>query len=170
MFVFLSLLAASVDGFISGFLIGGMGIKLSFKDILSSFSIIFLCCITASAAGKYLSQTQLGQYLDIMGVLVMLFLAWTALSGKIQSISHNSKIAAISLSVAADASVVCLYLAMCGYNIWFVSAVSAWLHSGLMAVSAAISHRIIRQDWLVYTKYISAIFFATMAICKIVTL
>lgn len=170
MFMFFSLLAASVDGFVSGFVTGSMGIKFNLKAVVHSFIIIFLCCMAASVAGSYLARTQLGQYINVLGVAVMLFLGWTALSEDSQTINRQSKIAAISLAVAADASVACLYLAMCGDDIWVVSAISAGLHCGLMALASAISHRIIKQQWLTYMKYISAAFFIIMAFQKLIEL
>lgn len=162
--MFFSLLAASIDGFITGFLLGGLGIKLRIKDVFSSFAIIFLCCIVASVTGSFLAQTQLKLYLNIFGVGVMLFLAWTALDNK--TIKPTGKITAVSLSVAVDAGIACMYLCMCGYNLWVVSAVSALLHSGLMATAAAISKRVIRTNWVRYTRYISAGFFIIMAVIK----
>ncbi len=167
MFMFFSLLAASVDGFVSGFMTGSMGIEFNLKAMMHSFIIIFLCCMAASVAGSCLARTQLGQYINILGVAVMLFLGWTALSEDSHTINRQSKITAVSLAVAADASVACLYLAMCGYNVWVVSAISAGLHCGLMALASAISHRIIKQEWLKYMKYISAAFFMIMAFHKL---
>ncbi|MBR4035974.1 MAG: hypothetical protein IKJ05_04490, partial [Oscillospiraceae bacterium] len=103
--MFFSLLAASIDGFVTGFLLGGLGIKLRIKDIFYSFAIIFLCCMVASVTGSFLAQTQLKLYLNIFGVGVMLFLAWTALDNK--TIKPTGKITAVSLSVAVDAGIAC---------------------------------------------------------------
>ena len=166
--MFFSLLAASIDGFVTGFLLGGLGIKLRIKDIFYSFAIIFLCCMVASVTGSFLAQTQLKLYLNIFGVGVMLFLAWTALDNK--TIKPTGKITAVSLSVAVDAGIACMYLCMCGYNLWLVSAVSALLHSGLMAAAAAISHKILKTGWIKYTRYISASFFIVIAAIKITEL
>ena len=166
MFMFFSLLAASVDGFNSGFVIGTMGVKLKMKDILLSFAIIFVCCLGASVTGSQLAQTEIGRYINLMGVAVMLYLAYTALAGKTEEINPGSRIAIVSLSVATDAAVVCLYLAMCGYNVLTVSVISAFLHCLLMAVGAVISNKITQSHPLIYARYIRAGFFVTMAVVK----
>lgn len=167
MFMIFSLLSASVDGFVSGFVIGTAGIRLKPKEIILSFSIIFICCLGASVSGNILAQTSLGQFINILGVAVMRFLAYTAYTGKIEQINANSRITTISLSVAADAAVACLYLAMCGYNILAVSAISAFLHCTLMVAGSKISNRIAENHPVVYARNTRAVFFMLMAITKL---
>ncbi|MBR6610453.1 MAG: hypothetical protein IKK99_09600 [Oscillospiraceae bacterium] len=170
MFMFLSLLAASADGFISGFVMGTLGTKLKLKDNFLSFSIIFTCCMAASTAGKLLAQTSLAKYINMLGVAIMLLLAYTAFTEKTAKIPSSGRTAAISLSVAADASIVCLYLAMCGYNIFTLSAISAFLHCLLMAIGAKISNKITERHNFFYARYIRSAFFAIMALWKLVNI
>lgn len=166
--MFLSLLAASADGFICGFIIGGMGVKFRFSDFLKSFAIIFICCIAAATAGNMLAQTQLQKYIDILGIAVMLCLARSAFRGNIEFKASQTEL--MALSVATDASAVCLYLAMCGYNIVFISFISAVLHSVLMAAAAVISGKIIKAEWLFCTRYIAGVIFLSMAFVKAINL
>jgi len=170
MFVLFSLLATSVDGFVSGFMAGAMGIAIKAKDGLYAFLIIFSYCAMAAQAGGFLAQTGAGEYLDIVGIAVMLYLARSALKGNSGKTENTGKITAISISVAADAGVACRYLAMCGYDAWLVSLASAALHSMLMVTARKISRKIIRTDWLKYTQYMSAVFFAGMAVYKLLQL
>ncbi len=166
LFLFFSLLAASIDGFISGLLIAGMGINFGFKDFLKALTVIFVCCIAAACTGNILTGDVYNRYISITGGALMLYLARNALAEKGNDCDH-SNIYAVSLSVAADAAVVCIYLAACGYNVLLISFSAAVMHAGLMAAGEKISHRIIRQRREKYTRYISAAIFTAMAVYKL---
>ena len=167
MFLFCSLLAASIDGFVCGFLAGATGVKFSVKEFIKSFIIIFICCIIAALIGIYITYTAIGKYIDMSGVIIMLILAASSLRDtQTDDIILQSSITALALSVAADASVVCMYLAMDGHSILYVSFISALMHSGLMTTAAYISRSIISEKMLVYTKYISRAIFFIMAVYK----
>ena len=166
MFLFFSLLAASIDGFVSGLLIAGMGINFTVRDFLKSLTVIFICCISAAFLGKFLAGEVYSRYISTAGAMLMIYLAWNALKDTEISCSYGS-IYAISLSVAADAAIVCIYLAACGYNILSISVAAAVMHACLMTIGEKISGRIIKHRRKKYTKYISAAIFATMAVYKL---
>lgn len=171
MFMFISLLAASVDGFICGLMIGGVGVKFRFTDFVKSFGIIFLCCCAAAVTGNLLAYTQLQLYINIVGVAVMLLLGISCLSANTEVANKEvQRTDIMAFSVAMDASVVCLYLAMCGYNIIFIAFVSASLHSVLMYIAAFISNKVIKERWIFCTRYISGIGFLCMALIKLINL
>lgn len=165
MFLFFSLLAASIDGYISGFAIAGMGVKFNFKDFFKVFFIIFLCCICTSFAGGNFAVTNAERYINIIGVTIMLFLAVKSL--KINPESPPLNVVTASFSVAADASIVCMYLAADGYNIFLISTVSAAMHSVLMYSGAKTSHILTKEVRQRRTAYISAAIFTAMALFKI---
>jgi len=166
LFLFFSLFAASIDGFVSGLLIAGMGINFGFKDFLKAFGIIFVCCLAAACSGNILPAELYGKYINIIGEGLMLYLARNALTGN-EARHNSSSIYAVSLSVAADAAIVCIYLAACGYDIFTISLVSAVMHAVLMEAGEKISHRIIKHKWELYTRYISAAIFTAMAVYKL---
>ena len=165
MFMFFSLLAASVDGFICGFILSGLGIKISFKDSLVSLGIIFICCITAAIAGKYMAHTDLQQYLNITGVFMLLWLAMA--SFRAEDISAFTNVYTASLSVAVDAAIACLYLSLQGYNILTVSVLSALMHSSLMVIANIISHKIVKPEYFKYLRFSAGIFFILAAVIKL---
>ena len=167
--MFFSLLAASVDGFICGFVLSGLGVKIKFKEFLISLTVIFICCTTASLRGKYLAYTQLDRYINLFGGCVMLYLAASAALST-REITIPSNIIQASLSVAADASIACLYLAMYGYSIFTIATISAFLHSVLMWGANLLAYRIIKPCWLRYINYLACGFFLTMAILKFVSI
>ena len=169
LFVFFSLLAASIDRFVSGFIVSSLAVKFKIKEFIVSFVIIFLCCLVASAAGNYLSYTDISKYINYMGVAVMLWLAFAAIQPENRN-SINNSIVTISFSVAADAAVVCLYLSMCGNNPVLLSLVSAILHSSFLSFGINLGQYIISEKWLAYAKYTAAVFFAIMAVSKIIAL
>ena len=164
--MFFSLLAASIDGFISGFALGTTGIKFRIKDIFTACGIIFICCLTASLRGKYLAQTQLDNFLYLIGGCIMLWLAFITLLGNSQNTTAATGIASASLSVAADASLACLYLAIYGYNILLLAAISAFLHCLLMAFGSISAQKLIKPAFFIYCKYMAGIFFFILAITK----
>ncbi len=143
-----------------------MGINFSFKDFLKAFGIIFLCCLVSACVGDMLPAELYGKYINIIGAGLMLYLARNALTEN-EEHPHHSSIYAVSLSVAADAAIVCIYLAACGYDIFTISLVAAVMHAVLMAVGEKISHRIIKHRWELYTRYISAVIFMAMAVYKL---
>ncbi len=165
MFMFFSLLAASVDGFICGFILSGLGVKIRFKDFFVSFGVILLCCITASFTGNYIAHTQLQRYINIMGVFILLWLAMSAFYA--ESMPRYTDIAPASLSVAVDASVACLYLSMQGYNIFAVSIVCTLMHCILMTIANIISHRFIKPKYFKYIRFLAGIFFIISAVLKL---
>ena len=163
--MFFSLLAASVDGFICGFVLSGLGVKIRFKEFLISFAVIFICCISASFRGKYLAYTRLDRYINLLGGCVMLYLAVSAILSA-REIPVHSNITQASLSVAADASVACLYLAMYGHSIFIIATVSAFLHSVLMWCANLLAYKIIKPSILKYISYLASGIFIYMAIIK----
>lgn len=163
-----SLLAASIDGFLCGFAAGTLDVEMKFKDAFLSFIIIFICCMCACVTGNVFIQPNLEKYLDITGVAVMFFLAYTAFNDSMAKIKPGSKIATISRSVAVDASIACMYMVMCGYNMFTVSFISAVLHCCLLYLGIKISHKIIKENILKYARYMRSAFFMTMALWKLV--
>ena len=168
MFLFLSLLAASVDGFICGFLIGGAGIKFRRKEALQSRIIIFACCFFAALSGNFMSHIA-AVYINFIGAVLMMYLAFAAVkSAKGKSRLGRTGVWAIAVSVAADASVVCMYLGACGYNILYISLISAFLHRILMSAGAVLSGAVITSRREKAAKYISARLFFALALYKII--
>ena len=161
----LSLLAASVDGFICGFLLSGLGVKIKFKEFLISFAVIFICCISASFRGKYLAYTQSDIYINLFGGCVMLYLALSALLST-KDIAININITQASLTVATDASIACLYLAMYGCGIFTITITSAFLHSILMLIGNLLAYKIVKLCWLKYINYLACGIFIFMSIIK----
>ena len=166
MFVLFSILAASIDGFVSGILIAGMGVKPGFRQFLYSFAIIFTCCLMAACGGNILQMTGFVKYINISGAVIMTFLAINAFVAENEN-SNSYNIHAVSLSVAADAAIVCIYLAAEGHSVMLISTLSAFLHSMLMAFGVVLSSRVISKSAQKYTGYISAAIFAAMAIYKL---
>ena len=163
--MFFSLLAASVDGFICGFILSGLGVKIRFKDFIISFGVILLCCITASFAGNYIAHTELQRYINIMGVFILLWLAMSAFYA--ESVPNYTDIATASLSVAVDASVACLYLSMAGHNIFKVSVLCTLMHCILMYSANIISYRFIEPQYFKYIRFSAGVFFIISAILKL---
>ena len=96
----------------------------------------------------------------------MIYLAISALySDKHKVISRS--IIHTSLSVAADAALACLSLAMYGYSIFTVAFLSAVLHCTLMAIANTSAHRIIKTAYLEYTRYLSSGLFFIMGIVRL---
>ncbi|MBQ8604809.1 MAG: hypothetical protein IJ410_08230 [Oscillospiraceae bacterium] len=166
MFLIFSILAASIDGFISGILIGGIGVKFGYREFFKSLAVIFGCCLAAACTGNILQMTAFGKYINITGAAVMIFLAWSALTEEKSGGDHSS-IYAVSVSVATDAAIVCIYLSAAGYSIMQVSVLSALLHSVLMAAGAFLSGKVIKDRRQLYTRYISAVIFLAMAVYKL---
>ncbi|MBR5520564.1 MAG: manganese efflux pump [Oscillospiraceae bacterium] len=166
MFLFLSIFAASFDGFVCGVLAAGMGSKTSYKEIFKATGIIFTCCITASLAGSLLPINQSNLYLNLTGSLMMIYLAVSALL-KIPEKYEHSNIYIIALSVAADASMVCLYLAITGYNLIVISLLSAILHGIMLATGISFTSKISRYCCTKHAQYIAAVIFIAMAIYKL---
>ena len=99
----------------------------------------------------------------------MLYLAASAaLSTK--EITIHSNIIQASLSVAADASVACLYLAMYGHSIFIIATVSAFLHSVLMWCANLLAYKIIKPSILKYISYLASGIFIYMAIIKFISI
>ena len=167
--MFYSLLAASIDGFICGFVLSGLGVKIKFKEFLISFAVIFICCISASFRGKYLAYTQLNSYINLFGGCVMLYLAISFFVSNNNKAVYNN-IICTSFSVAADASVTCLYLAMYGYSIFSVATVSAFLHSILMLVANLLAYKIVKPCWLKYINYLACGIFIYMSVVKFISI
>ena len=163
--MFFSLLAASVDGFICGFILSGLGVKIRFKEFIISFGVILLCCITASFSGHYIAHTELQRYINIIGVFILLWLTMSALCP--ESMPSYAGITTASISVAVDASVVCLYLGMAGYNIFMISILCALMHCILMVCANIVSYKLINPDYLKYIRFPAGIFFIISAILKL---
>ena len=166
MFLLISILAASIDGFISGFVISGMGVNFGLKDFFKAFTVIFFCCLIASFTGHSLAVIRTDKYINILGAIIMILLSAGAVS---PSDKHKDflNIYTVSFSVAADASVLCIYLAMEGYGFISVSALSAAMHSILMFSGVKISEKIIVGKWQKAARYFSATVFFLMALYKI---
>lgn len=157
-----------MDGFICGFLIGGAGIKFGRKEAAQTGGIIFTCCFFAAMSGNFLSHIA-AVYINLIGAALMMYLSFMAVkSARGQAEMSSGGVWAIAVSVAADASVVCMYLGACGYNILYISALSAALHCILMSMGAALSSRVLPARREKTAKYISALLFFVIAIYKIV--
>ena len=129
---------------------GSLGLKFKIKELIVSF-------------------TDIAKYINYMGVAVMLWLAFAAIQPENTNAIGNG-ISTVSLSVAADAAVICLYLSICGNNPVLLAFVSAILHSLFLTIGVFCGKHIFKEEWLIYTKYIAAVFFATMAVSKIIAL
>ena len=164
--MFFSLLAASIDGFICGFALSTIGVKFKVRDTFISFGTIFICCLMASLRGKYLAQTQIDNLIYLIGGCIMLCLAFITLTQNDHSFTSGASIATASLSVAADASMACLCLALYGYNIVLLAGLSAFLHCLLIIIGSMSAQKIIKPALVLYCKYMAGLFFLVMAITK----
>ena len=142
--------------------------KFTAKEAGQRGFIIFACCFFAALSGNFLSHVA-AIYINFIGAALMMYLAFMAVkSAKDQTKMNSGGVWAISVSVAADASVVCMYLGACGYNILYISALSALLHGVLMTMGAELSGLIITSRREKAAKYISAALFFAIAVYKIV--
>lgn len=165
MFVIMSLLASSIDGFVWGFLLKSIGVEFDKKDYLKILFTIFVCCLAACETGKIFSHTKLTVYINLIGAVVMIYLAVSALVKKENS--NFGGVYAVAVSVAADAGIVCLYLGMSGYNIVAVALTSRVMHTFLMKMGDILSHRLIGEKFSRVSRYISRGIFLFMAIIKL---
>ncbi len=166
MFLVISLLASSIDGFICGFLVKSTGIKFSKNDYFKIFLIIFSCCLTASISGKILYRNTLSSYINYFGGFVMLYLAYSTYKSEDNNSLKNP--ATISISLATDASIVCMYLGMSGYNFIAVSLLSAIIHTTLMLAGAVVSKITTGERFSTKARYIARIMFLSMAVYKFI--
>ena len=81
LFIFASLLAASIDACLRGFLLGKIAIKYRFVDYFKIFIIIFLVCALACFLGDEINQIYSRRYLNIIGGFLMLFLSASSFNG-----------------------------------------------------------------------------------------
>lgn len=145
----------------------GIGIKCTKSEMLKMFAVIFLCDSAASVAGKLLSAAGVEKYINYFGVFIMSLLAYSAF----RSINRDSPMSAkniyiFAFSVAADASVVCMYLGMCGYNVIFTAALSALMHCVLVYLGSKCSDVIFKGRLKKASKFISACIFVFIALYK----
>ena len=100
----------------------------------------------------------------------MLALAWNSFTCQHNNADNHTSVRALALAVAMDAAVVCIYLAMSGYNLWAVSFIGALLHSILMIAGSHAAVKIVREQWIIYTRYIAGMIFLLMAFGKAINL
>ncbi len=167
MFLFLSVFAASIDGFVSGIVAGTAGIKMTVKTCIKVFGIIFLCCMAASLPGAGFDFSYAERYINLLGVFIMFYLCIKCLYTK-ESENRHTSIYSLAFYTALDASVVCVYLSLEGYNFFAISALAAFLHSILMAAGIKLANLIIKKKREIYTKYISAVMFGFMGLYKLI--
>ena len=166
-FIAANILAASIDGFVSGFAIAATGAKFSCKDFLKAFRVIFLCCTLSAYTGKYLTEIYAGKYLDYFGISIIFYLSFRAFSDAGEDIQPSHSLYAVAFSVAADAAAVCIYLAISGADILSVSFFSALAHSLLMALGVKISAVVTKEKRKKATAYFSSRVFFIMAVYKL---
>lgn len=166
MFLFISLLASSIDGFVIGFLLTFSGIKYNTKDYIKIYIIIFLSCFISSSFGKFISE-ELSAYIRLLGIFIMLFLGISSLLDKSTENKSLHSPAAIALTVSADAGIVCIYLGMCRYNLLFISFLCAVLHTVFIYSGNYISSRITNQEHSQKAKIISGLLFIAIAISRL---
>lgn len=141
MYVVLGLVGSSIDGFISGFLIKNLGVKLGKRQWINIFGVISMCCFLAALAGRILSYTHIEKYIDLLGVMLMLCLAFSAFQGIYNDSTIKNKISVnlLAFSLAADASIVCMYLGLSGANIFAIAIASGALHCGFLQFGIKLS-------------------------------
>lgn len=149
----------------------GIGINFTAKDFLKSLFIIFICCFMAALLGYQLINTQIYLYINLIGAILMFFLAVMAIADNKNSDGKNNfvNIYAIAFSVAADACAVCIYLGACGFNPVYIAVISAVMHCILMKAGTVLSAFIINSKTEIIAKYISASIFFIMGIFKLMT-
>ena len=160
----INILAASLDGFVSGIVIASIQQKTGYREFFKVFGIVFACCYTAAYSGYILSLCNIQRYTSIAAAIILLYLAVKPFVFKGRSI--ESGLYAVSFSVAADASVVCIMLAADGYSILLTSFLSAITHSLFMFCGIKISKAVLRDKFSRYMEYISSFLFLLMAIYK----
>ena len=167
MFLFMNIAAASIDGFIAGFAVTSTGTKFGIKEYFRAFTIILLCCMSGAFRGKYLAVVHTGKYINITGWAVMLYLAFRSLPLPVNSEKRATGIYAVSLSVAANAAIVCIYLTLDGYGVLPVCLLCAASHSILMAFGAKTAGLLIKEKRRTYAGILSSLIFFVLAVCKI---
>ncbi len=166
MFLFINIMAASIDGFLRGILISGLKIKFGYKEFIKSFLIIFSCCLILSIATKYTFFIIGNKYIDIFGILIMIYLAVKSRLSEEKS-DRPVNISAIALSVAVDAAVVSMYLSTEGFSPFYVSFLCALSHCMLLLLGNKLASTLIKKEWEKYTKYFSRRIFSFIAAYKI---
>lgn len=166
MFIFASLLAASIDACLQGFLLGKIEINYSFWDYLKIFVVIFFVCALACLLGDEINRFYSRRYLNIVGGFLMLFLSFSAFNGARKNKPPKGSLPAMALSVARDGAAVCMYLAFSGYDILFVSFFSALFHILMLWAGATASKILKFKSGGTVGKYFSAVIFFIMAIYK----
>ena len=141
----------------------GMRIKLTIKAFIKITAIIFICCITASLRGNMLTERVMDRYINCAGAVLMLYLSLNALKCRQH---HRFNIYAVAFSVAMDAAAVCIYLAACGYNIFYVSGIASLMHAIMISLGEKMSVTATHQ-WKGQTHYISCAIFFAMAVYKL---
>lgn len=172
MYIFFSLLGSSIDGFICGCLLKGLGLSFRKKEFASYFCIISVCCFLSGLAGKIFSYTYLARYIDLLGLILMLFLAYTAFVNAKKDIGKLNKMgdSAMAFSVAADASVVCMYLGLSGANIYLISLISGLMHCVLIYAGSRLSDYLVKPSARKKVSLTSGIMFLVMAMYKLKSL
>lgn len=166
MFIFASLLAASIDACLRGFLLGKIEIKYRFVDYFKIFVIIFLVCALACFLGDEINQIYSRRYLNIIGGFLMLFLSASAFNGARKSKLPKGSLPVMALSLARDGAAVCMYLAFSGYDILFVSFFSALFHILMLWAGVAASKFFAFKREGAIGKYFSALVFFLIAVYK----
>ncbi len=166
MFILLSIFAASIDGFVSGIVAGGAGIKMDFNNCIKVFVIIFICCVAVSLPGDICDTRYVEKYIGYVGAALMFYLSGRVLLCEDEEKSHTG-IISLAFYTALDAAVLCVYLVLEGYSIFAISFLSAFLHSALMATGAKLTNILIKSKREMYTKHISAVLFAIMGFYKL---
>lgn len=168
MFLFFSLLASSIDGFICGLALGSAGFKITLSDGAVCFVTIFCCCFSAAAFGGIMTAGAVAAYLDIAGALIMTALAIGAVRNRFDNSRHKARtVGAVGLSLAADASIVCVYLGISGFNCAAVAFISAAMHCILISTGCLLAGKIHPKKNGAGLKYLAGAIFSVMAAYKL---
>lgn len=134
LFLFISSVSVSVDGFSAGAVIGSRGVRSTLKSVLSVGSIVAVMCFIACALGERLEEL----YKDI-AILIsggMLFLIGLKELLKIEKQADflrkrglfikNGEVFALGLGVGADGACASLSLSLSGYGFYPVLTVGVF--------------------------------------------
>ena len=144
MFIFASLLAASIDACLRGFLLGKIEIK--YRDEIN--------------------QIYSRRYLNIIGGFLLIFLSASAFNGARKNKLPKGSLPVMALSLARDGAAVCMYLAFSGYDILLVSFFSALFHILMLWAGVVASKFFSFKNEGAIGKYFSALVFFLIAIYK----
>lgn len=172
MHIVLGLIGSSIDGFVCGYLIKNLGVAFGKKKWINMFSVIMVCCFVAALGGRLLSYTEIEKYVDVLGVILMLCLAFSSFQGIYTQRENKSNLSVnlLALSLSADASIVCMYLGLEGANIFAIAIMSATLHCIFLAIGSRLSSLVTKTTIQLRAKVMAASVFLIIALIKLIGL